>query len=384
MLITDSAALKGFCEQLQDVPYLAVDTEFLRDKTYHAQLCLIQVAHGQHAAAIDPLAPGLDLGPLKELLSRPGIVKVLHAATQDLEIFLQGMGEVPGPVFDTQIAASVCGFGHQPGYAALVESILGISIDKSSQAVDWSIRPMSDRQVEYAIGDVTHLCHVYERLLDELETQGRGAWVEEDMRALLDPTRYVVDPEEAYQRIKIRRPSRQQLAILRALASWRERTARERNLPRGWVARDEALAEIAQHLPKDATALARVRGLKEPVARGQDGRSILEEVANAQALPEDEWPALKESRTPTGPGHDSLVALLQALLRLRADAHGVSGAMIAKRGDLERLASEDEPDVEALSGWRRDVYGEGAQELKAGRLALTGVGDGVREVIVGT
>lgn len=382
MLITDSAALKRFCEQLDNVPYLAVDTEFLREKTYYAQLCLIQVAHGEHAAAIDPLAPGLDLGPLKALLSRPEIVKVLHAATQDLEIFLQLMGEVPGPVFDTQIAASVCGFGHQPGYAALVESILGVAIDKSSQAVDWSVRPLSKRQVDYAIGDVTHLCHVYERLLVELDAQGRGAWVEEDMRALVDPTRYVVDPEQAYKRIRLRNPSREQLAILRALAAWRERTAMERDLPRGWVVRDEALAEIAQHLPADTAALARVRGLKDNVARGRDGRTILDVVSAAQALPEHEWPELKGRRPATGPGHESLVALLQALLRLRADAHGVSGAMIATRDDLERLAREDEPDIEALRGWRRDLYGEGALALKEGRLGLTGVGDGVTEVMI--
>ncbi len=381
MLITDNDRLVEFCDQLQGAPYLAVDTEFMREKTYHARLCLVQVAYGEHAAAIDPLAPGLDMTPLKELLSDTGSVKVLHSAVQDLGIFLQGMGHVPGPVFDTQIAASVCGFGHQPGYAVLVDSILGVKVDKASQAVDWSLRPLSERQLEYAIGDVTHLCHVYERLVSELETQGRAQWVEEEMTALLDPERYVTDPENAYRKIKIRRPTGQQLAVLRALAAWRERMAVERDLPKGWVVRDEALAEIAQHFPQDAQALARVRGFKEQVAHGQDGQAILREVAAALELPEDEWPTVKERGPAPGPGHESLVALLQALLRLRCDANDVATTMVANRSDLERIASEDDPDVEALRGWRRGIFGEAALDLKAGRLALAGTGDGVREVV---
>jgi ribonuclease D len=380
MLITDNDRLIEFCDRLRGAPYLAVDTEFMREKTYHARLCLVQVAWGEHAAAIDPLAPDLDFTPLKELLANESSVKVLHSAVQDLGIFLQGMGHVPGPVFDTQIAASVCGFGHQPGYAVLVDSMLGVKVDKASQAVDWSIRPLSDRQLEYALGDVTHLCQVYERLVSELDAQGRTAWVEEEMAALLDPDRYVTRPEEAYRRVKIRRPSSQQLAVLRELAAWRETQAMERDIPRGWLLRDEALAEIAQHLPKDAAALARVRGLKEHVARGADGRALLRTVAAALELPEEDWPVIKERGPAPGPGHDSLVALLQALLRLRADANGVATTMIANRADLERMAAEDEPDVEALGGWRRQIFGEAALDLKAGRLALTGSGDGAREV----
>lgn len=380
MLITDNDRLTEFCDQLRGAPYLAVDTEFMREKTYHARLCLVQVAWGEHAAAIDPLAPDLDLTPLKELLANESSIKVLHSAVQDLGIFLQGMGHVPGPVFDTQIAASFCGFGHQPGYAVLVDSMLGVKVDKASQAVDWSIRPLSNRQLEYALGDVTHLCQVYERLVSELDAQGRTAWVEEEMAALLDPDRYVTRPEEAYRRVKIRRPSPQQLAVLRELAAWRETQAMERDIPRGWLLRDEALAEIAQHLPEDSAALARVRGLKEHVAHGADGRALLRRVAMALELPEEDWPIIKERGPAPGPGHDSLVALLQALLRLRSDANGVATAMIANRADLERIAAEDEPDVEALGGWRRQIFGEAALDLKAGRLALTGSGDGAREV----
>ncbi len=380
MLITDNDRLAEFCEQLQGAPYLAVDTEFMREKTYHAQLCLVQVAYGEHAAAIDPLAPGIDLAPLKELLADTRSVKVLHSAVQDLGIFLQGMGHVPGPVFDTQIAASVCGFGHQPGYAVLVESILGVKVDKASQAVDWSLRPLSDRQLEYALGDVTHLCHVYERLVSELASQGRTEWVEEEMAALLDPARYVTDPQDAYRRVKIRRPTPKQLAVLRGVAAWRETRAIERDKPRGWIVRDEALAEIAQHFPKDQAALSRVRGLKDQIAQGPDGQALLKEVKAALALPEEDWPTIKERGPAPGPGHDSLVALLQALLRLRADANGVATTMVANRSDLERIAADDAPDVEALRGWRHGIFGQAALDLKAGRLALTGTGDGVREV----
>ena len=379
MLIADNETLREFCRELEGAPYLAVDTEFLREKTYHARLCLVQVAHGQHAAAIDPLAKGLDLAPLSRLLSDPSKVKVLHSASQDLGIFLRLMGHLPGPVFDTQIAASVCGFGHQPGYAGLVESILGLSIDKTNQATDWSLRPLTADQVSYAIGDVTHLCVIYERLLAILEERRRAEWVEEEMSALMDPSKYRVDPETAYRRVKIRRPSPKNLVVLKALARWREETAVERDLPRNWIVRDEALAEIAQHFPTDARALARVRGLKDSVAEGAYGRAILHAQREALATPEEEWP------TPTGsgpppPGTDSGVALLQALLKLRSDAAEVSSPMIAKREDLESIATGEFTGVRALSGWRRELFGQDAEALVTGRLALTGSPSGALEV----
>lgn len=370
MLITTTDALIEFCDALRGAPYIAVDTEFLRDKTYYAGLCLVQVAHGEHAAAIDPLADGIDMAPLAALLRDENIVKVLHSATQDLEIFLAKLGGVPGPVFDTQIAASVCGLGTQPGYATLVEAVVGIKIDKGPQATDWSLRPLTDRQLAYAISDVTHLCDIYEHLQAELTRTGRGAWVEEEMQALLDPNRYRTDPREAWRRVRLRRPSRRTVGVLRELAAWREETAMQRNTPRGWVVRDEALAEIASSQPDSVDALARVRKLPAAVAKGRDGEAMLEAVKRGMAVPEDELPRPK-ARSPRVEGHEPVVALLGALLQLKCAEHGVAADLIARSADLVRIATEDEPDVPALSGWRRRLFGEAAVALCAGELALT-------------
>lgn len=375
MLIQDTESLHRFCSALEGAPYLAVDTEFMRESTYRAELCLVQVAHGEHAAAIDPLAEGIDLAPLHALLAKPETLKVLHSAAQDLEIFLYATGSVPGPIFDTQIAASVCGLGDRPGYAKLATELLGVELDKASQAVDWSVRPLSDRQLEYALGDVTHLCRIYELLVADLEAKGRGPWVAQEMKELMDPSRYQVDPREAYRRVKIRRPKSRDLVVLRELAQWREEMAASRNIPRGWVVRDDALVEIAQHLPEERDQLTRVRGLKPQVAKGADGKAILDAVRRALATPEGEWPEAPAPRASIS-GHEPLTALLQALLRLRCDAHGVSTAMIANRSDLERIATEEDPNVPALSGWRRTIFGEDALQLKAGAIALTGDGKG--------
>jgi len=371
MLITTSSELAEFCAALRSAPYIAVDTEFMREKTYYARLCLVQVAHGDLAAAIDPLADGLDMSPLRDLLCDPKIIKVLHAATQDLEIFLDRTGQVPAPVFDTQIAASVCGLGEQPGYAKLVASLLNVHIDKASQVTDWSLRPLSPRQLQYALGDVTHLCVVYEKILRKLEDSNRAAWVSEDMAALLDPSRYGVDPGEAWRRIKVRRPSRKTLAVLRELAAWREERAMDLDIPRNWIVRDEVLIEVAQTFPSTVAELTRVRALKPNVARGRDGQAILSTMKRALASPEETWPELPERRKHLS-GHESLVALLSALLKRRCEAHGVAASMVAKRADLDRIATEDEPDVPALRGWRRKVFGADALDLCAGRLALTG------------
>lgn len=375
MLITTTDDLARFCSALRDAPYIAVDTEFLRDKTYFARLCLVQVAHGEHAAAIDPLAPGIDMGPLAELLRDEGIVKVLHSATQDLEIFLGKLGTVPGPVFDTQIAATVCGHGSQPGYASLVESMLGRRIDKGSQATDWSRRPLTDRQLAYALSDVTHLCEVYERLVEELERTGRRDWVAEELDALLDPSRYRTEPAEAWRRVRIRRPSRRTLGVLRELAAWREEEAVARDLPRSWVVKDEALAEIASSQPGTVDELVRVRKLPDRLARGRDGRELLACVERGLALPDDALPELPPRR-PRLEGHEPLLALLRALLVRQCAEHGVAPELVAGKADLERLATEVAPDIPALTGWRRRIFGEAALALCAGRLALTG-SDGV-------
>ena len=368
MLIEDSLTLYEFCDNLRGVPYIAVDTEFMRERSYDPYLCLVQVAHGEHFAAIDPLARGMDLTPLLDLLRDVQIIKVLHAADQDLEIFLNLLGTVPGPIFDTQIAAAVCDMGEQPGYARVVEEVLGIQIDKSSQLTDWSIRPLSSRQVTYAIGDVTHLCKVYEKLVEQLDSTGRLTWVNQDMKNLENPGRYRVNPPDAFKRVKIRRPKRQTLAVLRELAAWRETTAKHRNIPRKWLAPDEALTEIAQNLPKNTQQISRVRKLN---AKPADNDALLAAVERGLASPEEDWPSLPEKKA-TVNADDSMVALLQALLRLRCEAHGVAMKMVATRSDLEMLAGLKEPDVRCLHGWRREIFGSDAIALLEGKLALTG------------
>lgn len=370
MLITTQDALNDLCDALRGAPYLAVDTEFLREKTYRAKLCVLQIAHGEHAAAIDTLAPDLDLAPLWALLADEASVKVLHSASQDLEIFLHHTGSVPGPLFDTQIAASVCGLGEQPGYAALVQDIVGVRIDKASQATDWSKRPLTERQVEYALSDVTHLCTVYEALVRQLAEKGRESWVADEMAALTDPDRYRVEPREAYRRIRTRRMKPADLAVLRELAAWREDKAQRRDLPRKWVVRDEALVEIAQNRPKDAKALSRVRGLSDKVAKGRDGEALLEAMRRGMDCPEADYPEAARRR-PRLAGHEPLVALLQALLAVRCTEHEVAPAVVARRADLDRIATEEDPDVPALTGWRRTLFGADALALKAGQLALT-------------
>jgi len=366
MLIQTTEALVAFCDALRGAPYLAVDTEFLRERTYYARLCLVQVAHGEHAAAIDALSPDLDLAPLADRLADAATVKVLHAAEQDLAIFLRAFGVLPSPVFDTQIAATVCGQGEQPGYARLAQRMLGVTLDKSAQATDWSRRPLTARQVDYAIGDVTHLCRIYELLTAKLDESGRGPWITAEMERLADPARYEADPRVAWRRIRARHAKPRDLAALRELAAWRERAARSRDTPRGWVVRDEALVEIAQHRPESAAALARVRGLKSSVAHSPDGEAMLAAVRRALESDRSTWPAARRGAPPES---QALVALLQALLRLRCDEHRVSTGLVASRKDLERIAVGD-PSSAALRGWRRVVFGDDALALVAGRLAL--------------
>ena len=377
MLITDTPSLEAFCRDLEGAPYIAVDTEFLRVKTYRPKLCLVQVAYGDAFAAIDPLAKDISLEPLFALL-HSDMVKVFHAASQDLEVFLQVSGSVPTPIYDTQIAAMVAGFGEQVGYAALASKIAKVTLDKASQRTDWSLRPLTERQIAYAISDVTHLCTIYESLKTRLDETGRSAWVAEEMTALTEPGQYEVNPEDAYRRIKLRSPSRRTLVILRELAAWRESAADHRNLPRNWVVRDEALIEIASHAITTAKALDRVRGMNNG-KNFRDAEKLFGCVETALNIPENKWPELPERRGP-GRGNESLIALLQALLRDRSVEHGVAQQLIAKREDLDRLAMDDEADIATLRGWRRTIFGEDALALKHGRLALTGNGGSVKAV----
>jgi len=378
MLITDSQSLTEFCAALREAPFIAVDTEFLREKTYYARLCLVQVASSERAAIVDMLAPNLDIAPLRDLLCNPAIVKVFHSAGQDLEIFYQSFGMVLTPVVDTQIVASVSGHGDQPGYGALVSAILGKRIDKASQATDWTLRPLTDRQIAYALEDVTHLALMYPILAQELERSGRLSWIAEEMAALVNLSRYEVDPQHAWRRIKLRHATPQALGVLREVATWREKTAMKRDQPRGWVLRDDAVAEIALHAPAEASELERVRGLKPGFARSADGVAILTAVQRALASPE-QWPQA-EGRRDHAVADASLVALLTALLRLRCEANGVAARLVAKREDLELIAAGERPEMPVLEGWRAEIFGAAALSLCAGRIALTGDGTGVREV----
>ena len=332
----------------------------------------VDAVDGQ-AVAVDTLAKGIDLEPLYDLMRDESVTKVFHSASQDMAVFYSVMGELPRPVFDTQVAAMVCGFGEQPAYATLASKILGVQLDKASQLTDWARRPLTERQVEYALKDVIYLKDIYEELQQQLGGNGRAEWVAEEMEALTDVGSYAAEPRQQWRRVRLRRPTRRALAILREVAAWREENAQRRNLPRGWVLRDEALAEIAANAPVTPDDLDRVRGVQSSMAHGKDGASILAAVRHGMDLPESECPELPPRREALR-GHESLVSLLQALLRLRCEAHGVAPKIVAGRRDLELLASEDDPDVKSLHGWRREIFGEDALALRDGKLALTGEG----------
>ncbi|HIF71508.1 MAG TPA: ribonuclease D [Dehalococcoidia bacterium] len=379
MLITNSADVADFCAIAAKSDFITVDTEFVREKTYWPILCLIQVATRDEAVAIDPLANGLDLEPLYDLMRNTKVLKVFHSASQDMQILFNASGGMVEPVFDTQIAAMVSGYGDQPAYATLVQRIVGETIDKRSQMTDWSRRPLTEHQVEYAIGDVTHLTHIYDKLVSELEKSDRVSWAHEEMGHLRNKDLYDVDPRELWRKVRLRRPSRRALAVLREITEWRELSAQRRDIPKGWVCRDEALAEIALNTPQTSAALERVRGVNERFANGRDGKSLLEAVRIGLELPDDKCPDPEKGRPPIR-GHETLVALLQALLKLRCDENGVAAQMVANRKELDRIATEEEPDVRTLSGWRREIYGNDAIALKKGEIALTADGLSVRVV----
>ena len=369
-LIADSAALAAFCGRQKGAAYIAVDTEFMRERTYWPILCLVQVAGPEEAAAIDTLAPGLDLQPLLALMADPVTLKLFHAARQDLEIFFHLMGAVPEPLFDTQIAAMVCGFGDSVSYETLVHKLAGASLDKASRFTDWSHRPLTERQITYALGDVVHLRTVYERMLQRLAKNGRAAWFGEEMAALADPALYRAEPAEAWRRFKLRgRADSRFLGVLRTLAAWRETAAQQRDLPRQRVLRDEALTEIASHAPRSAEALARTRGLAKGTAEGRLGKEILDAVAAGLADP-DPPPAIQQ-KAQTPPGLGPLVELLRVLLKQRCEDFEVAQRLVASTDDLEAMAADDTALVPALAGWRREVFGADALALKHGTLALT-------------
>ncbi|HZT52415.1 MAG TPA: ribonuclease D [Stellaceae bacterium] len=383
LLIEDQEALAAFCRRQETAGFIAIDTEFMRDKTYWPILCLVQIAGPDEAAAIDPMAEGIDLAPLFELLRNPDILKVFHAARQDVEIFVNLAGAVPTPLFDTQVAAMVCGFGDSVSYETLASRLAGARIDKSSRFTDWSRRPLTERQLRYALSDVVPLRRVYEKLAQRLGTTGRASWLDEEMAALTDPATYRLDPAEAWRRLKVRSSDRRTLALTRELARWRETTAQRRDLPRNRILRDEQLLEIAAHAPKSADELAHARGLGKGFAESRFGAEILNVVERVLAMPADTYPE-PEPRREVPPGLGPLIDLLRVLLKLRAEDNEVAQRLVADADDLERIAADDHADVRALAGWRFDVFGKDALDLKHGRIALTAAGKRIRLVRLGT
>src|SRR4051812_9124959 len=378
-VISDTAQLADFCRRLSTETFVTVDTEFMRDRTYWPDLCLVQIAGDQEAAAIDPMAEGINLEPLFELLANPQVLKVFHAARQDLEIFYLQAKRLPVPLFDSQVAAMVCGFGDAVSYETLAARLAGARIDKSFRFTDWSKRPLSDRQLTYALGDVTHLRQIYQKLSKRLHSTGRERWVDEEMAVLTDPATYRLDPETAWMRLKPRSGSPKFLNVLKAVAAWRETEAQRRNLPRNRLVRDEALLEIAAQTPANIADLSRTRTLSRGTAEGVVGEALLAAVQRGLEAPLDAAPTLA-ARIEVPPGQGPLIDLLKVLLKLKCEVHHVAQKLVANTADLEAIAVSDEADVAALQGWRREVFGADALALKQGRLALTAAKGAIRVV----
>ena len=372
MLITDTPALTTFCEAIDAAPFITVDTEFMRESTYYPELCLIQVATPELSAAIDPLAPGIDLKPLLDLLvEREDMLKVFHAGGQDVEIIFNLTGKTPHPIFDTQIGAMALAQAEQLGYSNLVESWLGLVLDKGARFTDWSRRPLDKRQIDYAIADVTHLAVIFPRMLDKLRQTGRGEWLDEEMEKLADPAHYDLDPDDAWQRVKIQSRKPEVLGRLRAIAAWREREARSKNLPRGRIAKDETLAEIAAHPPRHQDELGKIRGLSASWRNNDIGARLIAAIEKAEPMPREAMPP-SAPRAP-GLGKDgALVAdLLKLLLKIRAREMNVASRLIARSDELDALAAGVRTDLAILTGWRAEVFGRDALELVEGRLGFT-------------
>jgi len=377
--ITTTAELVVFCDKLKGQPFVAVDTEFMRETTYWPKLCLIQAAAGSAEACIDPLAEGLDLEPFLEVMRDESILKVFHAARQDVEIF-NNLNAMPRPLFDTQVAGMAAGFGEQIAYDALVRQILKIELDKSSRFTDWARRPLSDNQLTYALADVTHLAALYPILRERLEKDGRIAWVTDEMANLTDPAVYDVEPENAWKRLRPRKHTAKYMAVYKAVAAWRERTAQSRDQPRGRILKDEAIDEVATQAPTDADQLDRLRSVPKGFSGSRFGPDLLAAIREALKDPEAYAPVVERSRVAPSPAAGAVVELLKVLLKARAEEAGVASKLIATVSDLELIANDDEADTSALKGWRREAFGEDALKLKRGELAL--VLDGARVRVV--
>jgi ribonuclease D len=380
-LIATTEALDLLCRRLAADAFVTVDTEFMRERTYFPELCVVQLAGEHEVAVIDAEADGIDLTPLGELLANPAVLKVFHAARQDIEIFVLRFGAVPTPLFDTQIAAMVAGFGDQVSYEALVAGLTGGAIDKAHRFSDWAARPLSPAQIAYAAADVTHLRDVYLRLSARLEEDGRMEWVAQEMAALTDPALYRADPETAWERLRPRSGNRHFLGRLQALAAWREREAQRVNIPRQRLIKDEALLEIAATAPADVDALARIRTVTRGFAEGRIGEALLDVIAATRSIPDSALPPAPPPRDAQR-ASPALVSLLKVLLATKCEYHHVAPRLVASSDDLERLALDDAPGIPALHGWRREVFGEDALALKHGQIALGAEGRQVKLIRV--
>ncbi|TNE57430.1 MAG: ribonuclease D [Alphaproteobacteria bacterium] len=369
-IITETDALAEVCADLSAEPFVTVDTEFMRDSTYWPKLCLIQIAGQNSEFIIDPLADGLDLKPFYALMANEAVVKVFHAARQDVEIFFHFGGVIPHPLVDTQVAAMVCGFGDSVGYEALIRKVLGVQIDKSSRFTDWSRRPLKDKQLHYALGDVTHLRDAYPVLRDQVAQRSRAHWLEEEMDILTSPSTYELHPEVAWKRLKIGSVKPRSLGVLIEVAAWREEQAQSRDMPRQRILKDDGLYEVARQAPRSAEALDEIRGIPKGFSRSRHAATLLASVERGLNRSKDSLPKSdKPERLPQGLG--PIVEMLKVLLKRECEIHEVAQKLVASMSDLEKLAADDAADIPALKGWRRELFGTAALDLKHGRLALS-------------
>lgn len=369
-LITTTEALSDLCDRLAKSDFVAVDTEFMRENTYWPELCLVQIANTEEAAAIDPMADGIDLTPLLDLMcENEDVLKVFHAGGQDVEIIVNLTGKTPHPIFDTQIAMMAISQSEQIGYANLVETWVGVTIDKGARFTDWSRRPLTERQIEYAIGDVTYLAGIFPKILKKLIKTGRGVWLDAEMEKLADPANYLTDPNVAWKRI--RQPGRnpQVLGRMKALAAWREAEAQHKNIPRGRIMRDETLADIASHPPKSQADLAKVRGLSAAWRDNDIGKRLMKVLADAEPLPKSEMPEKIKQGAPLGREGALVADLLKLLLKIRAREIDVAPRLLTRADEMEALAAGVR-DLPVLQGWRYEVFGKDALDLVEGKLAF--------------
>jgi len=368
-MITTSSELDAVCQRLSQSSYITVDTEFMRETTYWPRLCVVQIAGPDEAVIVDAITANLDLEPFFKLMANKKVMKVFHAARQDIEIVFHRAGLIPHPVFDTQVAAMVCGFGDSVSYDQLVHRLTGARIDKSSRFTDWGRRPLSTKQIDYALADVTYLRDVYQALSERLDKQGRTEWVREEMGVLTSPSTYRLHPDEAWKRLKLRVRKPVELAILKEVAAWREREAQSRDVPRNRVIKDDAIYEIASQQPTTKAALGQLRTIPRGFERSRAAEDILTAVGHALEIPKEDMPKLPKHR-PASNGNGAAVDLLKVLLKMISESHGVASKVIATVDDLEAIASDDGADVPALHGWRRELFGDSALKLKHGEIAL--------------